>query len=54
VNETIEARPETMRNQRKMQATEELQQHDAERYSAFEGAYAMNGALGHFTEGRYP
>ena len=43
-----------MRNQHEMQRIEQLQQHQAQHYRTIEEAYAVNGALGHFAEGRYP
>ncbi len=54
MHETAQPGAKTMRNQRKMQGTDQLQKHQAERNDASKGMNAVNGALGHFAEGRYP
>ncbi len=53
VDEAADAAAKTVRNERKMQRADQLQQHQAQRDGAGEGTIAVN-ALGHFAEGRYP
>jgi len=53
VNQAARPCAKIVRNQRKMQGSDQLQQHHAQRDRAFDGANAVN-ALGHFAEGRYP
>ena len=53
MHEAAQTSAKTVRNQREMQGAEQLEQDQAKR-EASQGTTAVHGALGHFSERRYP